>query len=89
LACDTLEALAEATWQLGDLERAARILEASSQLRKETGVARLPVYDARYQRVVDAVLAAGPPPRRLHPEALVASLLGAAQPTGAVVTTSS
>jgi predicted ATPase/class 3 adenylate cyclase len=86
LACDTLEALAEATWQLGDLERAAMILQASSQLREETGVARLPVYDARYQRVVDAVSAAASTAERLDRDALVSSLIGAAQPTGAVVT---
>ena len=64
------------------------ILQASSQLREETGVARLPVYDARYQRVVQAVLAAAPTVELLDPDALVAGLIGAAQPTGAVASAS-
>ena len=39
LQSSTLEALAEATWQLGDLSLAANILCASGRLRKETGLA--------------------------------------------------
>ena len=89
LAADTLEALAEATWRLGDLECAATILRASSQLREETGVARQPVYEARYQRVVQAVSAAAPQAQKLDRDALVAELLSAAQPAGAVVKGSS
>jgi predicted ATPase/class 3 adenylate cyclase len=89
LACDTLEALAEATWRLGDLDRAAMILRASSQLREETGVARQPVYEARYQRVVQAVSAAGPQDEQLDRDALVASLMSGAQPTVAMVKGSS
>src|SRR5215207_9939319 len=85
LAADTLEAMAEATWQLGDLDRAAMILRATSQLREETGVARLPVYEARYQRVVQAVSTAAPQAERLDRDALVASLIGAAQPTVAAI----
>jgi tetratricopeptide (TPR) repeat protein len=89
LACDTLEALAEATWQLGDLERAAMILRASSQLREETGVARQPVYEVRYQRVVQAVSAAAPQAGQIDHDALVAELMSAAQPTIAGVKGSS
>jgi tetratricopeptide (TPR) repeat protein len=86
LVCDTLEGLAEATWQLGDLDRAAMILQASSQLREETGVARLPVYEVRYQRVVQAVEAAALPAERLDLGSVVSSLIGARQPTSALVT---
>ena len=81
LAADTLEALAEATWRLGDLGRAALILRASSQLREETGVARQPVYEARYQRVMQAVSAAVPQAERLDRDALVVGLISAAQPS--------
>jgi predicted ATPase/class 3 adenylate cyclase len=89
LACDTLEALAEAAWQLGDPDRAALILRASSQLREETGVARLPVYEERYQRVVHAVSAVAPPAEPLDCDAVVASLIGVAQPSVTLVTRSS
>jgi tetratricopeptide (TPR) repeat protein len=89
LACDTLEALAEATWRLGDLDSAATILLASSQLREETGVARQPVYEARYQRVVQAVSAAALQAEPLDHDALVAGLISAAQPSIAVVKGSS
>jgi tetratricopeptide (TPR) repeat protein len=81
LACDTLEALAEATWRLGDLDRAAMILRASSQLREETGVARQPVYETRYQQVVQAVSATAAQAERLDHDAFVAELMSAAQPT--------
>jgi predicted ATPase/class 3 adenylate cyclase len=85
LACDTLEALAEATWRLGDLDLAAMILRASRQLREETGVARQPVYEARYQQVAQAVSAAAPQAGQLDHDALVAGLLSAAQSAAAVV----
>ena len=52
---DTLEALAEATWQLGDNELAATILRASARLREETGLARQPIYEPRFQQVAQAV----------------------------------
>ena len=45
-ATDTLDALAVATWQLGDLNLAATILAASDALREETGLARQPVLRA-------------------------------------------
>jgi tetratricopeptide (TPR) repeat protein len=77
LACDTLEALAEATWQLGDLDSAATILLASSQLREETGVARQPVYEARYQRVVQAVAASTSTTEQVELDVFVATLMGA------------
>jgi tetratricopeptide (TPR) repeat protein len=86
LAADTLEALAEATWLLGDLDRAAMILQVSSQLREETGVARQPVYEARYQRVVQAVEAAALPAGRPDLDAVVSSLIGAPQPARVPVT---
>ena len=65
------------------------ILQASSQLREETGVARQPVYEARYQRVVQAVSAAAPHAGQFDHDALVAELLSAAQPAVAVVKGSS
>jgi hypothetical protein len=86
LACDTLEALAEATWQLGDLDRAAVMIWASSQLREETGVARQPVYEARYQRVVLAVQAVALPAGQLDLDTVVSSLIGTRQLTSAAVT---
>ncbi len=86
LASDTLEALAEATWRLGDLDRAAVMIWASSQLREETGVPRQPVYEARYQRVVQAVEAAALPAGRLDLDTVVSSLIGARQLTSAAVT---
>jgi tetratricopeptide (TPR) repeat protein len=85
LACDTLEALAEATWRLGDLNGAAMILRASSQLREETGVARQPVYEARYQRVVQAVGPSIPTTERVELDVFVATLMGS-PPIGAPTT---
>ena len=52
---DTLEALAEAAWRLDDLDRAATLLQAAKLLRDETGAARQPVYEVRYQRLWQAV----------------------------------
>jgi tetratricopeptide (TPR) repeat protein len=54
-AADTLEALAEASWQLGDLHSAAQLLHTGMRLRQETGLARLPVYETRFGRVLQAV----------------------------------
>jgi predicted ATPase/class 3 adenylate cyclase len=85
LACDALEALAEATWRLGDLDRAAMILQASSQLRQETGVARQPVYEARYQRVMQAVGASTPATEQLELELVIAALMSA-PPSAALAT---
>jgi len=84
-AVDTLEALAEATWQLGDLSLAANILCASGRLRKETGLARQPAYERRYQRVAQAVQAA-PTAEQLDLDAMVATLI-AIPPRAAAVTT--
>jgi predicted ATPase/class 3 adenylate cyclase len=85
LACDALEALAEATWRLGDLDRAAMILQASSQLRKETGFARQPVYEARYQQVMQAVGASTPTTEQVELEVVIAALMGA-PPSAALAT---
>ena len=85
LASDTLEALAEATWRLGDLDVAATLLRASSQLREETGVARQPVYEARYQRVVQAVGPSIPTTERVELDVFVATLMGS-PPIGAPTT---
>ena len=52
---DTLEALAEAMWRVDQLDQAATLLQTASLLRQETGVARPPVYEERYQRVWQAV----------------------------------
>jgi predicted ATPase/class 3 adenylate cyclase len=50
-AAETLEALAEATWCVGEREDAAKLLLAADRLRQETGLVRQPVYEVRYQRV--------------------------------------
>jgi predicted ATPase/class 3 adenylate cyclase len=52
---DTLEALAETTWRFGEAERAATMLQAASQIRAETGLARQPIYEARYAAVAQAI----------------------------------
>jgi predicted ATPase/class 3 adenylate cyclase len=63
-AAAALEALAEATWRLGEVDAAATLLQSADLLRDETGLVRQPVYEARYQRVLAAVgdnrLAASP-----------------------------
>jgi tetratricopeptide (TPR) repeat protein len=75
-AADALEALAEATWQLGDVKMAAAILQAGHMLRQETGLARQPVYESRYQRVTVAVAAAAPTAEVHDVDAFIAKLLG-------------
>jgi predicted ATPase len=80
---DTLEALAEAAWQLGDLDLAATMLWASGGLREETGLARQPVYEARYQRVAQAVGVAPPSPPLTDLDTFVTSLLPVKQPVAA------
>jgi len=52
---DTLEALAEAAWRLEELDLAATLLQTANLLREETGVARQPVYEERYQRMWQVV----------------------------------
>jgi hypothetical protein len=54
-AADTLQALAEVTWRLGELDVAATLLQTADRLREETGLVRQPVYEARYQRIQAAV----------------------------------
>jgi predicted ATPase/class 3 adenylate cyclase len=54
-AADALQALAEVTWRMGELEVAATLLQTADGLREETGLVRQPVYEARYQRVLAAV----------------------------------
>ena len=54
-AAQALEALAEATWCLGELDVAATQLQTADLLREETGLVRQPVYEARYQRILAAV----------------------------------
>jgi tetratricopeptide (TPR) repeat protein len=54
-AADTLEALAEVTWRLGDVTCAVELVAAASQLRDETGFARQPVYEQRYESVFAAI----------------------------------
>jgi predicted ATPase/class 3 adenylate cyclase len=54
-AAETLEALAEAEWRLGDDHLAAIALHAGERLRTESGLARQPVYEARYQRAAHAL----------------------------------
>lgn len=76
LASDTLEALAEATWRLGDLDFAATLLQTANLLRDETGVARQPVYEKRYQQIVKAVEAGTPITEPIDVDAVVATLTG-------------
>jgi tetratricopeptide (TPR) repeat protein len=54
-AAQALEALAEASWRLRELDVAATQLQTADLLRDETGLVRQPVYEARYQRVLAAV----------------------------------
>jgi predicted ATPase/class 3 adenylate cyclase len=54
-AADALQALAEASWRLGELDTAATLLQTANRLREETGLVRQPVYEARYQRILAAV----------------------------------
>ena len=72
---DALEALAERPGALAMLDVAATLLQTSS-LREETGLVRQPVYEARYQRVVQAVGAA-PTAERSDLEAVIGALMGA------------
>jgi predicted ATPase/class 3 adenylate cyclase len=83
-AADTLEALAEAAWRLGDLDGAAVMLRAGALLREESGLARQPVYRDRYQRVADAVAGAAAPPEPFDLDAAVAGLIDARQPATAL-----
>ena len=76
LASDTLEALAEATWRLGDLDFAATLIQTANLLRDETGVARQPVYEKRYQQIVKAVEAGSPITEPIDVDAVVATLTG-------------
>jgi tetratricopeptide (TPR) repeat protein len=54
-AADPLQALAEASWRLGELDVAATFLQAANRLREETGLVRQPVYEERYQRILAAI----------------------------------
>jgi predicted ATPase/class 3 adenylate cyclase len=74
-AADSLETLAEAWWKLGDAKLAATALHAALRLRKETGLARQPVYEQRYQQVAHAVASAVPVADILDADAAVRALL--------------
>jgi predicted ATPase/class 3 adenylate cyclase len=78
-AADTLEALAEATWRLGDSAGAAVMLRAGLLLREETGLARQPVYEERYRRVAQGVTGVTTP-EPFNLDAAVAALIDARQP---------
>jgi tetratricopeptide (TPR) repeat protein len=54
-AADALQALAEVTWRLGEMDFAATLLQTANRVREETGFVRQPVYEARYQRLLAAV----------------------------------
>jgi tetratricopeptide (TPR) repeat protein len=54
-AADTLDALAEAVVQTGDLNWARKAVAVGEVLRIETGIARLPVYAERFAAVKDAI----------------------------------
>jgi predicted ATPase len=73
---DTLEALAEATWGLGDADLAIKMLQAAAQIREETGLARQPIYEERYVGVAKAVGFA-PAAEPLDLDAVVALFLDA------------
>jgi tetratricopeptide (TPR) repeat protein len=74
-AADTLEALAEAFRRLGDTDLSAKVLQAAIALRRETGIARPPVYDRRYQEMLQALADSNQPNLPPDVEAVVASLL--------------
>ena len=74
-AADSLEALAEALWKLGEATLAAAALHAGGQLRKETGLARQPVYEQRYQQVARALPTATPVVAPLDLDAAIGALL--------------
>jgi tetratricopeptide (TPR) repeat protein len=76
-AADTLEALAEATWQQGNASFAATLLKVANILRKETGVARQPVYETRYQRLANAVGDASDPDADSDIDQAIEAALGA------------
>ena len=72
---DTLEALAEAMWRVDELDQAATLLQTASLLREETGVARQPVYEERFQRVWRAVSDRVPAAESLDVEQTVATAI--------------
>jgi predicted ATPase len=74
-AADSLEALAEALWQLGEARLAATALHAGRRLREETGLARQPVYEERYQRIAHAVASAAPIDELLDVDAAISALI--------------
>jgi predicted ATPase len=75
-AADTLDALAEATWRLGDVDFAANLTRASDSLREETGFARQPVYQERYRQMFAALQEATCSTEPLSIEETVAMALG-------------
>jgi predicted ATPase len=74
-AADTLEALAEATWRLGDETCAGELFHAASRLRDETGFARQPVYEKRYESVLDAIADRNRSPECFDVDALVTTMI--------------
>jgi tetratricopeptide (TPR) repeat protein len=74
-AADTLEALAEATWKLGDTDLAVTLLLAANTLRDETGIARPPVYARRYQEMLQTLDSASRVTESPDVETVVASVL--------------
>jgi len=74
-AADTLEALAEACWRLGDTDFATTLLRTATTLREETGIARPPVYTRRYQEMLQALVNSNQPTEAPDVNAAVASVL--------------
>jgi len=72
---DTLEALAETTWRLGDGSSASKLLRMGDLLREETGIARQPVYQARYEQVFHALSESVHPGEALDIDSMMVSLL--------------
>ena len=74
-AADTLEALAEATWKLGDADLAATLLRTATTVREETGIARPPVYAERYQEMLQTLANSDQPTEVPDVDTVVASVL--------------
>jgi tetratricopeptide (TPR) repeat protein len=75
-AADTVEALAEAAWRQENTPFAAMLLHVANMIREETGVARQPVYESRYERLANAIGDLGAPNAPLDIDQTVAAALG-------------
>jgi hypothetical protein len=75
-AAETLEALAEAMWQLGAVDEGGKLLQTANLLREETGLAHQPVYAPRHERVRSALSGHLPSPESVDIDAVVGAVIG-------------